>query len=63
MRERQLLRRVGDHFSAQFSELTTNVLRDAAELVRTIMGAVKYIHECGIVHRGQCFSSLSIRRI
>ncbi|KAI0689813.1 Pkinase-domain-containing protein [Cerioporus squamosus] len=24
---------------------------DAAELVRTIMGAVKYIHECGIVHR------------
>ena len=27
--------------------------RDAATLVRTIMGAVKYIHECGIVHRGQ----------
>ncbi|PIL28908.1 transporter [Ganoderma sinense ZZ0214-1] len=24
---------------------------DAAALVRTIMGAVKYIHECGIVHR------------
>ncbi|KAH9931600.1 kinase-like domain-containing protein [Fomitopsis serialis] len=24
---------------------------DAAELVRTIMGAVKYIHGCGIVHR------------
>ncbi|KAI1792742.1 Pkinase-domain-containing protein [Ganoderma leucocontextum] len=25
---------------------------DAAALIRTIMGAVKYIHECGIVHRG-----------
>ncbi|TFK81462.1 Pkinase-domain-containing protein [Polyporus arcularius HHB13444] len=24
---------------------------DAAELIRTIMGAVKYIHDCGIVHR------------
>ncbi|KAH9934581.1 Pkinase-domain-containing protein [Epithele typhae] len=24
---------------------------DAAALVRTIMGAVKYIHDCGIVHR------------
>ncbi|KAI0783276.1 Pkinase-domain-containing protein [Abortiporus biennis] len=24
---------------------------DAADLVRTIMAAVKYIHECGIVHR------------
>ncbi|RPD60630.1 Pkinase-domain-containing protein [Lentinus tigrinus ALCF2SS1-6] len=24
---------------------------DAAALIRTIMGAVKYIHECGIVHR------------
>lgn len=24
---------------------------DAAELVRTILGAVKYIHDCGIVHR------------
>lgn len=24
---------------------------DAAHLVRTIMGAVKYIHDCGIVHR------------
>ncbi len=28
--------------------------RDAAELIRTIMGAVKYIHDCGIVHRGEC---------
>ncbi len=25
---------------------------DAAGLVRTIMKAVKYIHDCGIVHRG-----------
>ncbi|PFH53484.1 hypothetical protein AMATHDRAFT_1144 [Amanita thiersii Skay4041] len=25
--------------------------KDAADLVRTIMKAVKYIHECGIVHR------------
>jgi calcium/calmodulin-dependent protein kinase I len=25
---------------------------DAADLVRTIMKAVKYVHECGIVHRG-----------
>ncbi|KIY49081.1 Pkinase-domain-containing protein [Fistulina hepatica ATCC 64428] len=24
---------------------------DAAQLIRTIMGAVKYIHDCGIVHR------------
>lgn len=25
--------------------------RDAAELVRTIFGAVAYLHKCGIVHR------------
>ncbi|KAF8324022.1 calmodulin-dependent protein kinase [Clavulina sp. PMI_390] len=25
--------------------------RDAAEIVRTVLGAVKYIHDCGIVHR------------
>jgi hypothetical protein len=25
---------------------------DAADLVRTIFKGVKYIHECGIVHRG-----------
>jgi calcium/calmodulin-dependent protein kinase I len=27
---------------------------DAAGLVRTIFKAVKYIHDCGIVHRGSC---------
>lgn len=27
-------------------------IRDAADLVRTIMRAVDYIHGCGIVHRG-----------
>ena len=25
--------------------------RDAADLVRTIIGAVAYLHKCGIVHR------------
>ena len=25
--------------------------RDAADLVRTIFGAVAYLHKCGIVHR------------
>ena len=31
---------------------------DAADLVRTIMKAVKYIHDCGIVHRGALQSFL-----
>ena len=35
------------------------VRRDAAGLVRTIMGAVKYIHECGIVHRGESPDAVS----
>lgn len=30
--------------------------RDAANLVRTILKAVKYIHESGIVHRGMPLS-------
>ena len=33
--------------------------RDAAELVRTIVDAVSYLHDHGIVHRGKiCYSHL-----
>lgn len=59
MRKRKLLRRVrarlwSDRGSPQLS------FRDAAGLVRTIIGAVAYIHEKGIVHRGT--SRLSVVR-
>lgn len=27
--------------------------RDAAQVVHTVVDAVKYLHDCGIVHRGK----------
>ena len=33
------------------SNVTLLRYRDAADLVRTIFGAVTYLHKCGIVHR------------
>ncbi len=54
MRQGQLLRGVRRAPPVLWSlYIHASAGRDAAELIRTIMGAVKYIHDCGIVHRGE----------
>jgi len=35
---------------------------DAADLVRTILKAVKYIHDSGVVHRGSHYFLSAYRR-
>jgi len=53
MCERELLRSVSGAITARGTLLSLRVFpSDAAELVRTIFRAVKYIHDSGIVHRG-----------
>ena len=63
-----LLRSVSPYFHLPLSarlivELTNTCLgllySDAAALIRTIFEAVKYIHDCGIVHRGPLIPSLT----
>jgi serine/threonine protein kinase len=53
MCQRQLLRSVClILFCHHYSNSILTLRSDAASLVRTIFKAVKYIHDCGIVHRG-----------
>lgn len=51
MRERAVYRSVSIFFSVFLYCLILWIHSDAADLVRTIFGAVKYIHNCDIVHR------------
>ena len=34
-------------------QLTDHVKRDAAQIIRTVTSATKYLHDQGIVHRGE----------
>ena len=38
---------------SKWHQIQSLMIRDAANIVRTITSAVKYLHNQGIVHRGQ----------
>jgi len=48
LRSRKLLRKV------RATPRTGLTFRDAQNIIRTVTSAVKYLHDQGIVHRGQC---------